>query len=221
MPAFLSDEDLDASKVKGFVAKLQCAISELRSAYPNLCERLTLLVGRQFDISGTSPRIRADICVRAQRVTLYAKEPRLKTLCLRLADENLSDIAWIESLGSFIASKPPSKWVDLDESMFAQELAELAMRFRNVESMTFDKMIDHSAQATRVSITQLDGSETSAVVFITEEEEHLVKDMASKIEAIVGDSAIVGKAALSRAMWRLLNADVNGDPDVDEKGGAE
>ena len=44
---------------------------------------------------------------RAARVSLAAREPRLRTFTLRLRDPGLSDEAWAEALASFIVAKPP------------------------------------------------------------------------------------------------------------------
>ena len=64
-----------------------------------------------------------------------AGEPRLKALCMRLADAKLAEGAWLESLGSLLVLQPPMRWKDADEDTFLRELHVLAARFKTLESI--------------------------------------------------------------------------------------
>ena len=43
---------------------------------------------------------------------------KFKAFCLRLMDVALSESDWLESIGSHLALKPPSKWHDAEEDLF-------------------------------------------------------------------------------------------------------
>lgn len=221
MPPFRAGEEPDGDKVRDLVSRLESSISELRSAYADLCERLSARIAQQFDLTGPIARMREDISARATRVMLYASEPRLRAFCLRLSDVALSDTAWIESLGSLLVSKPPSRWVDLDESTFTQELCELSNRFRNAESIVFGEVVSGASRAARVSITQMGGYEASEVLYTTDEEEDTIAHIEADIHKAVAGSSRLGKAALSRVMWRLLSKSGTEDERCDGSGGVE
>jgi hypothetical protein len=62
---------------------------------------------------------------------------KFKAFCLRLMDTALSESDWLESIGSHLSLKPPSKWHDAEEDLFNSELAHLAGLFKRVESLVF------------------------------------------------------------------------------------
>ena len=60
-------------------------------------------------------------------------EPRLKAFCLRLGDSGLPEQEWVESIGSFICSKPPAKWADVDFAFLCEEKQQLLEIVSGVE----------------------------------------------------------------------------------------
>jgi hypothetical protein len=123
---------------------------------------------------------------------------------MRLADRSLGDSQWIEALGSFVSSKPPSKWMDTDEDGFVPELSQFSNRFRRLESFAFDcaETQDH---ALRLAITQPDGSERERVVYYSAAEGDAIEKIESDIIACIDTAGRVGLAAAARVCWRLLS----------------
>ena len=143
----------------------------------------------------------------ANRVLLSVKEPRLKAFCLRLADQGLDDDQWIESMGSFLCSKPPSKWIDNDLSQFEDELHRCARQFFRVESILFDQPSDVAgAHAMRVAITLQDGSEVEQVVYLDASEEANAAKLEDSIRSLIAGSGRVGLAAATRAIRAQLES---------------
>ena len=162
--AFSSDQRGAEKQVKRFVTTLRDAIGELRAAYPALLNKIIACVaealgGSRIDFN------RAQLASRAARVSLAAREPRLRTFALRLRDPGLSDDAWAEALASFISAKPPARWISADEARFIEEVGNLAELFYKVEATAFhDNASQPAIQAIRLNLTRGDGVDVVRVI---------------------------------------------------------
>jgi hypothetical protein len=138
---------------------------------------------------------------RAERTVLGVNEPKLRAFCLRLMDDNLPETDWLESIGSFLALKPPSKWYDSEADMFEQELSQLAMRFLHVEGIVFStKEAAQGNIGVRLAITQANGDEYERVVYCNPEEECRLRELQTQIEAIFLKDKRLALAAVSRVI---------------------
>jgi len=202
---FEADSPPSPPKVKKFVERLRDSIEELRAAFPHLLQTMKDEFQACFNRPGNLESARTDVAYSANRVLLSVKEPRLKAFCLRLADHGLEDDQWIESLGSFLCSKPPSKWIDNDLSQFEDELHRCARQFFRVESTLFDEKAEPAgSQAMRVSITCQDGSEVDKVVRLREGELKKVATLEEKIRSLLREDQQLGLVAATRAIMSQL-----------------
>lgn len=202
---FEADDPPSQQKVKRFVERLRDSIEELRAAYPHLLQRMGDEVQNCFNRLGSLDGVRAELAFSASRVLASVKEPRLKAFCLRLADQGLEDNLWIEAMGSFICSKPPSKWIDYDISNFEDELRSCARQFFRVESTLFDQKAEPgSSHAMRVSITCQDGTEVDKIVRLKEGELKKVAVLEEKIRNVLGEDSRLGLVAATRAIMQQL-----------------
>ena len=192
-------------EVQVFVRGLKLALDELRVAFPEMQERLRKSVRQAFDLPGGFQEFRSALARRAEQVVLGVKEPKLRAFCLRLMDDNLAESAWLESLGSYLALKPPAKWHDTEEDLFEQELGPLASRFHHVESILFtDGRRARNGVGIRLAITQANGTEHEEVIHVTADEENHLRDLQSQFEALLTKDKRLGLAAASRAIWSKL-----------------
>ena len=106
-----------------FIETLRTALNDLRMAYPELEERLRTQLRVAFELPGSFQAFRTNLAQRAEQILLNVTEPKLRAFCLRLIDDNLPEADWLESLGSYLALKPPSKWYDAEEDAFNAALA--------------------------------------------------------------------------------------------------
>jgi hypothetical protein len=174
MGKFDPNDAPNSSLVDGFVASLQDAIGEMRGAYPALLERIVSSVAKSIGDDGASFD-RAKLAARAARVTLAAREPRLRTFALRLRDLGLSNETWAEALASFVVSKPPARWIPGDEPRFCEEISALAELFKKVEAAAFGTGSDApSPTAVRLNLTRGDGVDLVRVI-----EPRIVEDAAT------------------------------------------
>jgi hypothetical protein len=162
--AFSPDEVSDPARVRRFVEGLHDAVEELRGAYAELLARIIDRVAAAFgDPHATFDR--AALANRASRVSLGAREPRFRAFALRLRDPQLNNDAWVESLASFVVSKPPSRWVAGDEARFGHEMGELAELFNKVEALCFaGEGLAPPADAIRLNLTRGDGEDLVRVL---------------------------------------------------------
>jgi hypothetical protein len=191
--------------VQAFVRALRRALDELRATYPELQERLRDRLRDAFKLAGEFPQFRTALAARAQHVLLTITEPKLRAFCLRLMDDLLPESDWLESLGSYLALKPPSRWHDGEEDVFSTELAGMAARFHRVEAISFaGGKGPKGTTGIRLSITQLNGVEHEEVVHFTVDEEHHLLELQERFEALLVNDKRLGLAAASRAIWNNL-----------------
>ena len=203
---FDATESIDDSRVQEFAEKLKTYLTELRNAYTELLERLKFAVFEAFEVSGGSSQARGSLSSHADALRINVTESQLKALCGRLGDRTLSESKWVESVASFIASKPPSYWHDSDEVAFQHRLSDFAERFKHVDGIYFGTE-DKSArgEGIRLAITRSDGSERATVMYPRPEEEKILDNIQKQIRALMSDCHHLGLAAIARAVWDELN----------------
>ena len=203
-------ESAASKTVPLFVRQLKAAIDELRAAFPELQDRLRKQLRAAFDLPGSYQQFRTALAGRAQHVVLSVTEPKLKALCLRLLDDNLAEADWLESLGSYLALKPPSKWHDAEEDLFTEELLDLATRFHRVESIVFvHGKPPKDGVGIRLAITQANGTEHEQVIHVVADEEKQLRELQGEFEQLLAKDRRLGLAAASRALWSSLGKDRN------------
>ena len=198
--------DATASKaVQAFVKTLKSALDELRAAFPELEGRLQAQLRSAFDLPGNFQQFRTALAARSEQIMLAVMEPKLRAFCLRLMDDKLAEAEWLESIGSCLALKPPSKWHDAEEDLFTNELIQYAGRFHRVESIAFaGAKSSLNTVGLRVAITQADGLEYEKVVHFTMSEEQRLCDLQRQFETLLAKDRRLGLAAVSRAIWANL-----------------
>jgi hypothetical protein len=187
-----------------FIRTLRTAMEDLRMAFPRLEERLRKQLRSAFDLPGSFQSFRANLAQRSERILLSVTEPKLRAFCLRLIDENLSEADWLESLGSYLALKPPSKWHDAEEDAFNSALEDIAVRFHRVESIVFSHGRRKNDTAIRLAVTRANGVEHEEVVHFAAHEEERLRKLQRGFEALLRGNQRLALAAASRAIWDAL-----------------
>jgi hypothetical protein len=204
--AITPDADPKRGEIKKLVRVLKERLDDLRAAFPELQQRMKNALVEAFDVPGDFGEVRKTLAERAGSILVTVTETRLRAFCLRLADLALSESQWLESFGSLLCSKSPSKWVDADEELFRQELGQLADKFKRVEGLAFkNKKSSKDESAIRVAITRLDGGEVDQVIYVSKEEEHRVAEIEAEIATLLAQTKRLGLAATARAFWRVMS----------------
>jgi len=194
----------NAALVKGFLASLQDAIGEMRGAYPALLERIVASVSESI---GEDKKTfdRAKLAARAARVTLAAREPRLRTFALRLRDPGLSDETWAEALASYVVSKPPARWTTGDETRFREEISALAELFKKVEAAAFGAGGETpSPMAVRLNLTRGDGVDLVRVIEPRLQEDAATAELFGVFNNLLPKDQQARIDVLARMLWSEL-----------------
>jgi hypothetical protein len=206
-PFGTADAGAGAGKdVPKFVKALKDALDELKAAYPELLRRMKSTIVAAFGVPDPFDRAREVLAAIAASMVIAVTEPQLKAFCLRLADTKLPETEWLESVGSLVCAKPPSKWLDRDAEMFNEELPRLAARFQRVESVTFaNRKRTGNGSAVRIAVTKPDGSELDRVLYVSVDEEPKVEQVETAVAALLARTERVGIAGASRAIWKAMS----------------
>jgi len=188
-----------------FVQVLKDELDELKSAYPELRMRLKQALVRAFELP-EQQQFREILAQRAEAIAMNVTEPRLKAFCLRMIDAALPQNEWLEALGSFVCSKIPTSWMDLDEHRFEIELNRLCTWFRRVEATLFNEnRLGNGSSAIRVAVTQSNGKEVDRVLYVSSEEEEEITHIQEEIMHLLMYNRRAGLIAASRAFLQVLS----------------
>ena len=204
-PPFPPLEQSHESPVNRFISVLRGALGELRQAYPALLSRITDHVAQAAgEESGAFDRV--NLATRAARVSLAAREPRLRSFALRLRDPGLSDDAWAEALASFVVSKPPARWASGDEARFSEEIAALAELFKKVEAAAFGRGSEVPAlSAVRLNLTRGDGTDLVRIVEPRTERESDLQASLGSFEKMLPRDPHMRLQVLTHLLWHELS----------------
>jgi len=192
---------LDASAV---ARGLSDSLSELRRVFPELQLRLAQAVLEAFGAQGGLSDWRAGIFPRAEAVLLAVTDPDLRAFALKLRDRQSTEGDWLESLGSFLVRRPPSRWRDADEQAFVQHLGEFSQRYLRLEAMHFGLNAIKSHEAIRIALTRKTGEEAERVLSLSLEQTEEAADVRESLQPLLPKDDTVALAVLSQLMWQLL-----------------
>ena len=205
-PTFSPQEQPDEDRVNGFISVFRDTLGELRKAYPALLSRI---IERIAEAAGEDQSAfdRIHLATRAARVSLVAREPRLRTLALRLRDPGLSDDAWAEALASFVVSKPPARWAAGDEARFCEEIAALAELFQKAEAAAFGTGGEAPApSAVRLNLTRGDGIDLVRIIEPRTEDDSGIQASLIGFEDMLPQDPHTRLDLLTRLLWNELSA---------------
>lgn len=186
-------------------ARLRIALHEIRTAYPKLITRLGAAICAALNVDAGLPTRRSVIAGRAAQLAAAVTEPVLKAFALRLADLNLEDRAWVESVANLLARKSPERWLDIDETEFHHQLEIAASRFKRTELAFIGTTKKLNGHAYRIAITMSDGTEVGDLVYWDGMDENRILPLEGEIKEILTRHGRDGLAAAMRAIWRQLN----------------
>ncbi len=201
---FLADASKSWTRVSAFASSLRAAIDELRAAYPKLLESMRSDLVGALDPAGPRSELRAAVAACGEDLRLRVVDVRLKGFCMRLADSNLGDSEWLEALGAFVCSKPPSRWTDLDVDSFRSELARLVALLRRVQAASFAQDASSSSVSIRIAVTFSNGADVAQVIQLGQEDEPRAAEIEATISRMLAADGRIAIAAASRAIKQAL-----------------
>jgi hypothetical protein len=188
-------------------ARLRIALHEIRTAYPMLVARLGDAICAAFDVDSALPAGRSLIAARAAQLSVVVTAPALKAFVMRLADNALSDKAWVESIANLLARKSSERWIDNDETEFHHQLGIAAGRFKRTELASIGTTKRLNGHALRIAITKSDGTEVGDLMNWEGMDENRIHPVETQIHQILAQHGRHGLAAAMRAIWTQLDAE--------------
>jgi hypothetical protein len=187
-----------------FAAQLSAAMHEIRTAYPNLLQRLAKSISAAFDVYGTKAHGRAIISARATQLAVAVTDPSIKAFSMRLCDTAHGDKEWIESIANLLARKSPERWTDGDETEFHHQLEVAAQRFKRIELALVGTTKTLNGHACRIALTKSDGTEVGDLVDWDGMQENRIRPIEEQVARILSRHGQHGLAGAMRAIWTRL-----------------
>ncbi|NCC60105.1 MAG: hypothetical protein EOM12_04025 [Verrucomicrobiae bacterium] len=200
----LNSKKADEKNAEEYVETLQRCIAEISSCYDDLRDRIGRSLVEKFGVPKSNREYRADIGTRAERLSRFIADPKLKAFCFRLQDTVLDEDDWLASVASLVVSRPPDKWRDRDEHLFNENLHELVAQFLRTESVAFDRKGNAVTDALRLSVTMADGTEKKQVLAMNAKDEKKVASLQKQFEKLIKEHGDVALLAASKAVWKNL-----------------
>jgi hypothetical protein len=199
----VNDESLDAGKVAKTLSE---TLTELRRAFPELQARMASSLLSAFGSEQELSTWRPSMAARAEAVLLAVTDPDLRTFSLKLKDALSAEHDWLESLGSFLVRRPPSRWRDQDEIGYVQHVTELAQRYLRLEATHFGRNASYAQEAIRVALTRATGEEVERVLSLSAKQIAEAAKHESALEAELPKDPTLALAVLSQLMWKILRS---------------
>ena len=187
---FSGDDATDRGRVDAFVEALRHALREVQDAYPGLLARCRTVMARQLELPDPPGDFTAELRERSRRVLEVAVDPTLKSFVVRGADGSLEPDDLLVSLLTQLANKPPAEWADTDEDRFQVRLAEVARRFRNMETLLVDNgadLADGAVPLLRLAVARRGHAERERVLRLRAGDEQQIANVRRRLQNALGD----------------------------------
>jgi len=205
----------DPAVLKKFGESFRVVLTELRSAYHALLFDFTELVRSANGIDSKLPldEIRSAIRGRCVGLDEFTIDPQCKAFIGRLVDPYGDETQWLVSLASFLARKPPEKWIDDDLMAAKHRLTEFADRVRDLRQLGLhyenaNRTQSGDLEASLIRIVSTRGGEKQALVTLDERGRKAVHDHVVGIENALNGLPTneLKLAALAQVVKELLTS---------------
>jgi hypothetical protein len=161
---FTMDVKHDDALVDDFIRFLRNGLEELDTAYSKLLEQITKSIKKAFNLNEDTKLARNELERRFSYITNITNDKLIQGLGMRLELADKEGLAWIESIASLIARKPPENWVDTDLPSFHSAVLDLGRKFRNLEDVAItSQSIPSDAPVLRIGLASGDGEQSQVI----------------------------------------------------------
>ncbi len=207
-----TQSQMKASDAVSFADALNASVLELRDSLPRLIERVASSILAAFEFNGTIAEFREQFVIRVRALQATLTDPELRVFALRVADVDLGEKQWIESVAAYSIRKAVERWRDLDEDEFHTRVASLASRFARAEAVGFNGAAvdpEKLSRAFRFVLTRPDGREVDQVVRWTQRDDETMEEVKTQLRRLLADKGSAGLAAAAQVVWDALTPKKN------------
>jgi hypothetical protein len=182
----------DEGEMDDYLRTLVSGLRELREAYRGMVEDFQQHLARAF---GFAPGLklaplRQGLTERFQGLDRYAGDDRqdLRTFIRRITASQHDDQPWLETVMTLLGKTPPPKWAEEQRLQAIDNLSDLSVRVRDLE--TLDRAVQErpTAGASEVillrSVSSTYGERAGGIAYIRPEQLPLINAQAERINAI-------------------------------------
>lgn len=185
-----------AEVLEKFSGELKSVFSELRVAYHVLLSEFQLMLKNTFNESEkiSLSELREHLRGRYGPLQTYTIDTHgLKAFLGRLADPYGDDGHWLNSLATFIARKPPEKWLDEDINIADYRLVEFSKRLRDLERLRIHyeenaiSSKDNQIEVVMLRTVRQGGNDHDAIIALDESKKKAVSEKLESIQRVLND----------------------------------
>jgi hypothetical protein len=203
--------DTEVEAAQEFFSAVRKALLELQRAYDELLGAIQTQLYQAMRLPSQTASARQEAFQRAALLMEHVTDLRLVAFVTRLADRQLPDQEWLESVASTLAGKPPKQWNDGDVLRFGIELAEMSGRFKRVEDILFEAGSSRTerdgARLLRLGVTSQSGEEQRDVISILPEDADEIANLIGALDQtlqVTTSSSRIRLAALAELARRCI-----------------
>ena len=200
-----NDHDEATSEI---ARRIRQGLVELQQAYTSLLHRLREMLLTELGVPNDSPEMLTELRARADNIKQLSGDLRSEAFVRRISEFAEAD-AYMESLASMAANKPPRLWTDSDTDRATIELADMARIFVRHEAYAHVKGRKDRRHAMAV-VVGLDGQPIHDSFEVTDQEQAKVHDLISRVRQVLSESGEEKQniilAALARVSAEYLEA---------------
>lgn len=206
---------IQTERLSSFKEQFKNVLTELRVAYHALLSEFVEMVKEAFGLDTKLGLFEARDKLRGQCSGLdaYTIDPQCTAFIGRLVDPFGDESQWLVSLASFLARKPPEKWIDEDVSAVRFRLKELGSRVRDLRQLELHyqdarRMRPGDLEASLIRVISTRGGERQALVTLDDKGRAAVHERASGVRQILDSlpNDELRLATLAQAFQNLIAA---------------
>ncbi|MDV7353467.1 hypothetical protein R4282_10660 [Rhodococcus oxybenzonivorans] len=212
------------TEAEAYANRLADIIVELRGAYDSLLDDIKTQLAAATSTNGTLSEIRHLLTGQATNLDGRVLEPQLRAFVGALA-RPLEDRAWLENVAMVVAEgHAPRVWTDDIAARFPLKIAELGGAMRRTQALLYERLAataePDSFATSRMTLTRPDGTETIALLSITEREKESIdthfEPLLDQLSAVWGSRATACRMLMARLA--VEDADVSNGIDATKDG---
>jgi hypothetical protein len=207
--AVFPDTALTRPGAKKLAQELAGAFRELKSAYPNLLEKVKKFIAESTSTNSELVLMRKQLEGQAANLEGRVLDRSLQTFVVAIQRKELSDQEWLENLAMVTLDGSPARsWGDDEINQFTLRIYEIGGALKRLQALLYDRLSRDETpfEAVRVTLTHPDGSEQVDVLSITQHEKQQITEAMASVFAIIESMFGSSSAAKSALMAWLASA---------------
>lgn len=185
--------EVDSKTTEQFMHKLILCLRELKDAYDNLLKQFShqLSDALQLEAGLDLAKMRVQIQERFNGLEHYTVDKEgLIAFIHRLQNHKETEIAWLESIATFLGKVPPTKWREEHQQQADYRLAEFSNRLHDLVKLHSQKISKHNKNGLQTVLirTVRPEKEIEQIAYIDPKQQTKINETVQKIQKTLDKS---------------------------------